>query len=64
MADAGLGEFFWLLEYKCAWHEVKLLKVGRWEPSSKLCCSCGEFNADLILAMRTWTCPSCGSGFH
>ncbi|HGK4640120.1 TPA: zinc ribbon domain-containing protein [Yersinia enterocolitica] len=34
------------------------------EPSSKLCCSCGEFNAELTLAMRTWTCPSCGSGFH
>ncbi|MBG0697293.1 transposase [Enterobacter roggenkampii] len=40
------------------------MKVGRWEPSSKRCSSCGEINAELTLAMRTWTCPSCGSWHH
>ncbi|WP_420488963.1 zinc ribbon domain-containing protein [Phytobacter diazotrophicus] len=32
--------------------------------SSKGCSSCGEINADLTLAMRTWTYHSCGSGHH
>ncbi|MBG0697297.1 transposase [Enterobacter roggenkampii] len=64
LADVGLGEFFRQLEYKCAWRGVRLLKVGQWEPSSKRCSSCGEINTELTLAMRTWTCPGCGSTHH
>jgi putative transposase len=58
LADVGLGEFFRQLKYKCAWRGVRLLKVGRWEPSS----SCGEIKVDLTLAMRTWTCSSYSYG--
>ncbi|AUG99121.1 hypothetical protein CWC46_04395 [Prodigiosinella confusarubida] len=61
-AGVGLDEFFRQLDFKCAWRGVRLLKVGRWGPSSKRCSSCGEINVDLTLAMGTWTCPSCGSG--
>ncbi|MBJ3627435.1 transposase, partial [Salmonella enterica subsp. enterica serovar Derby] len=50
LASASLGEFFRQLEYKCAWRGVALLKVGRWEPSSKRCSSCGEINEHLTLA--------------
>lgn len=31
---------------------------------SKRCCSCGEFNAELTLAMRTWAyTPAAAPGF-
>lgn len=64
LASASLGEFFRQLEYKCAWRGVALLKVGRWEPSSKRCSCCGEINTDLTLADRRWQCPACGAELH
>ena len=64
LASASLGEFFRQLEYKCAWRGVALLKVGRWEPSSKRCSSCGEINTELTLADRRWQCQACGTEHH
>lgn len=64
LASASLGEFFRQLEYKCAWRGVALLKVGRWEPSSKRCSCCGEINENLTLADRRWQCPACGAELH
>lgn len=64
LASASLGEFFRQLEYKCAWRGVALLKVGRWEPSSKRCGCCGEINESLTLADRRWQCPACGAELH
>ncbi|KAA0547799.1 transposase [Citrobacter braakii] len=63
LADVSLGEFFRQLEYKSAWRGVALLKVDRWEPSSKRCSSCGTINENLVLAMRQWTCI-CGALHH
>lgn len=64
LASASLGEFLRQLEYKCAWRGVALLKVGRWEPSSKRCSSCGEVNTELTLADRRWQCQVCGAEHH
>lgn len=64
LASASLGEFFRQLDYKCAWRGVALLKVGRWEPSSKRCSCCGEINENLTLADRRWQCPACGAELH
>lgn len=64
LASASLGEFFRQLEYKCAWRGVALLKVDRWEPSSKRCSSCGEVNTELTLADRRWQCQACGTEHH
>jgi putative transposase len=48
-----------MLNYKCTWHGKNLIKIGRFEPSSKLCNNCGVVNKDLKLSDRTWTCLSC-----
>ncbi|QAR46939.1 hypothetical protein EQG67_14770 [Kosakonia cowanii] len=40
------------------------MKARRWEPSSERRSACLVINADLMLAMRTWTCPNCSSGHH
>lgn len=64
LASASLGEFFRQQEYKCAWRGVALLKVSRWEPSSKRCSCCGEINDALTLADRRWQCPACGAELH
>lgn len=60
ISDVSWSKFVELLTYKCDWHGVNLLKIGRFEPSSKMC-SCGVINSSLTLADRKWTCHDCGS---
>jgi putative transposase len=57
--DVGWGMFFELLKYKCDWSGKNLLDIGRFEPSSKLCSSCGTINKELKLSDREWKCE-CG----
>ncbi|VAW38930.1 Mobile element protein [hydrothermal vent metagenome] len=59
IADVSWSEFFRQLEYKAEWKGKNVLKVGRFEPSSKMC-SCGVINTKLTLKDRTWTCTACG----
>jgi len=46
------------LEYKCDWYGKNFIKIGQYEPSSKLC-SCGIINQNLTLKDRFWTCSVC-----
>lgn len=61
IADAGFGEFYRQLEYKCKWYGVGYRVIDRFAPSSKLCHVCGYKKTDLKLSNRQWTCPSCGT---
>jgi putative transposase len=61
ISDVGWSEFFRQLEYKCTYYGKTLLKIGRFEPSSKLCSVCGTINRDLTLQDREWTCSDCGT---
>jgi putative transposase len=61
VSDVSFGEFFRQLAYKCEWYGKNLIKIGRFEPSSKTCSNCGHVKADLILAAREWTCEACGA---
>jgi len=63
ISDVGWSELFRQLEYKCTQYGKTLLKIGQFEPSSKLCSVCGSVNRDLKLQDREWTCPDCGT-FH
>ena len=56
ISDCGWSEFTRQLEYKAGWRGRKVVKVGRFFPSSKMCRVCGEVNKDLTLADRKWTC--------
>lgn len=60
ISDLGMAEFRRQLTYKAAWYGSRVIVADRWYPSSRTCISCGAINADLTLAMRTWTCP-CGT---
>lgn len=59
IADVSWSEFFRQIEYKTEWRGINLLRIGRFEPSSRLC-TCGVVNKDLKLGQDTWTCESCG----
>jgi putative transposase len=57
--DAGWSMFVSMLEYKANWYGKNILKIDKFEPSSKTCSGCGFINQDLG-GKREWKCPSCG----
>ena len=61
VSDASMSEMARQLEYKCAWHGRRFVKVSRWYPSSKMCSTCGHVLEELPLSVRAWTCPVCGA---
>src|ERR1700677_802265 len=61
ISDVSFGEFFRQMAYKCEWYGKNLIKIGRFEPSSKTCSVCGHINDDLTLADREWICEGCGA---
>ena len=60
LEDISINRFNTLLEYKAKRHGVNILRIGRFEPSSKMC-TCGYINHKLTLSMRRWKCPVCGA---
>lgn len=61
IGDVSWSKFVNMLEYKAVWNGKRLIKIGRYEPSSKKCSECGEINNDLKLEDRIWKCKSCGN---
>ena len=56
----GWSTFFNMLEYKCERQGKTFIRIGRFDPSSKMC-SCGHVYKGLKLSEREWVCPNCGS---
>jgi putative transposase len=61
ISDASWGKFFELLSYKAEGAGIKVVKVPRFEPTSKTCSECGAINQELTLNDRKWVCKSCGT---
>lgn len=59
LSDISIGKFNELIDYKSEWFGTNVLRIGQFEPSSKMC-SCGTINKELKLSQRVWTCNSCG----
>lgn len=60
ISDVGWSEFVRQMKYKADWYGKNILQIGTYEPSSKICNSCGLINQTLTLADREWTCE-CGA---
>ncbi|MDE4908959.1 IS200/IS605 family element RNA-guided endonuclease TnpB [Methanogenium marinum] len=61
IADASWSSFVTQLEYKAQQYGKTILRIGQFEPSTKICSTCGYYNRDLTLADRDWICPDCGT---
>jgi len=59
IADVSWSEFARQLTYKAAWYDKKVVQIGRFEPSSKLCSNCNYINKKLKLQDKRWECKSC-----
>ena len=61
ISDVSWSTFVTMLEYKADWYGTNILKIGRFEPSSKTCSCCGSINKELTLKDREWTCVKCNN---
>ncbi len=59
VSDAGLGSLRSMLEYKSELRNVRLITTGRFEPSTRMCSSCGQLH-DMQLGKDTMRCD-CGN---
>ncbi len=59
ISDVGWSEFIRKLIYKAEWYGKTIIRIGRFEASSKACNVCGYKKDDLTLDIREWECPSC-----
>lgn len=58
--DVSWSQFIRLLEYKAEEAGRQVIKIPRFEPTSKTCSECGAINTELKLSDRQWVCQSCG----
>lgn len=61
VGDASFRMFLTMLEYKCKWYGVNLVKIDRFAPSSKTRGKCAYVHKGLKLSERSWTCPEYGT---
>ena len=61
IADYAWGKFVSMLQYKSDWYGKNFRKIGRFDPSSKMCSQCGYINHSLTLDQREWKCPQCNT---
>ncbi|MER5596408.1 RNA-guided endonuclease TnpB family protein [Streptomyces sp. NPDC002265] len=59
--DAGWAQFVAMLEYKAVRYGRTLVKIGRFEPTSQTCSTCGVKDGPKTLNTREWTCLACGT---
>ena len=60
VADAALGEIGRQVDYKTERAGTRLVRAGRWFPSSKMCSRCAAVKPKLPLAVREYRCDHCG----
>lgn len=59
--DAGWASFVGMLKYKAARYGRTLVTIGRFEPTSRTCSTCGVKDGPKPLNVREWTCAACGT---
>lgn len=57
--DAGWSEFVAMLEYKAQLYGRRVVRIGRFEPTSQVCSNCGVKDGPKPLHVRTWQCRVC-----
>lgn len=58
VSDLSYYAFQQMLNYKCIKYGKKMIKIGRFEPSSQICSNCGH-RQKITLDERTYICPEC-----
>ena len=57
--DAGWSAFVHMLEYKAQLYGREIRRIGRFEPTSRICSACRADGGPKPLHIRLWQCPGC-----
>ena len=60
--SSGWGKFVDMCKYKSIWSGKNILQIPTFEPSTKICSTCGHKTDSLTLADRNWLCVHCFTG--
>ena len=59
--DYEFSEFVEILEWCARKYGTRVIRIGRYYPSSQTCSVCGHvWQGTRDLRVREWTCPECG----
>lgn len=58
-SDVAIGNLFLKIQNKCLERGKNIIKIDKFEPTSKTCNICGHKLKELKLSIRNWTCPDC-----
>ena len=59
--ESGYGMFRECLRYKLERQGKPLILVDRYQPTTRVCSSCGLVRDAVPVKVKTWTCPKCGT---
>ncbi len=59
--NSGWSMFLAMCKYKAAWNGKNILQIPTFEPSTKICSTCGHTIHSLTLADREWICANCNT---
>ena len=59
--NAGWYRFTQMLDYKAKEQGCKLIKVGKYFPSTKTCSVCGHVDEPKAPGILQWICPKCNT---
>ena len=59
VSDLSYYTFQQMMLYKSIKYEKKVIKIGKFNPSSQICSNCGH-RQKMKLDQRTYVCPECG----
>jgi putative transposase len=61
VADAGWSQLLRCIEEKAARYGRTFAKIGRFEPTTQMCSTCGAKDGPKPLNVRVWACAACGT---
>jgi putative transposase len=61
VADAGWSQLLRCIAEKAAQYGRAFARIGRFEPTSRVCSACGVNDGPKPLGVRQWTCAACGT---
>jgi putative transposase len=63
LSHASMSELHRQIDYKVQQRAGRVIKIDRWEPTSKRCSNtlCGAVLETLPRSVRSWICPQCGT---
>ncbi len=62
ISDLGFYSFVQILKYEAFKHNVVVIEIPKYYPSSQICSQCGYKNPEVKdLRVRSWKCPECAA---